>query len=162
RLFAAERTAEEDDEAARGAALDRTARWMLARATAAALHFGADQDGGPPGDPDPATAPTDREQARAWLEAERSQWLAALHPPAAAAGPPRQVIDAAEAMHWFSDLTEHWPQWADVFRHSSDAARALGSPREEATHLNYLAWAHNRCTHRPRAALEAADAALAV
>ncbi|MGW1275656.1 tetratricopeptide repeat protein [Streptomyces tsukubensis] len=159
RLFASEQTTVEDDEATRTAALDRTAHWMLARATTAALHFDAEQHDTPTGDPDPATAPTGRDQARAWLEAERNQWLASLHH-AHTTGQYRQVIDTAEAMHWFSDRTQHWQEWADIFQHAADAARALGSPREEATHLNYLAWAHNICVHNPQAALQAADAAL--
>ncbi|WP_197367159.1 ATP-binding protein, partial [Streptomyces clavuligerus] len=160
-LFAAERMTAEDDPPARDAALDRLSRWMLARATATALHFDAERHDAPTGDPDPATAPAGRDQARAWLEAERNQWLAALHH-AHAAGRHRQVLDTALAMHWFSDLTQHWRQWVDVFGIGVDAARALGSPHEEATHLNYLAWAHNRCAHNPLAALEAADAALSV
>ncbi|GGZ39125.1 hypothetical protein GCM10010387_36520 [Streptomyces inusitatus] len=159
RLFAAERLAADDDPATREEALDRTARWMLARATTAALHFDAERHSAPAGDPDPVTAPADRDQARAWLEAERDQWLAALDH-THTAGHHRQVLDTAEAMHWFSDLAQHWPQWTDVFRHSSDAARTLASPHEEATHLNYLAWAHSICAHNPPAALEAADAAL--
>ncbi|WP_370422221.1 tetratricopeptide repeat protein [Streptomyces sp. QH1-20] len=161
RLFATEQLAVQDDGTSRSAALDRTARWMLARATAAALHFDAERRSAPAGDPDPATAPAGRERARAWLEAERHQWLAALHH-AHTAGWHRQVLDAAEAMHWFSDLTQHWPQWLDVFRHSAHAARALGRRREEATQLNYLAWAHTFCAHDAPAALEAADRALAV
>ncbi|MFJ9700806.1 ATP-binding protein [Streptomyces fradiae] len=158
RLFAAEQVAAEDDGAARDAALDRTARWTLARAGAAALHFDAEHHDDPTGDPDPATAPAGRDQARAWLEAEREQWIAALHH-SRTTGRHRHVLDAAEAMHWFSDFTQHWKEWADVFRCAAESARALGSRREEATHLNYLAWAHNTCTHDPQAALEAADAA---
>ncbi|MFF1442104.1 hypothetical protein [Streptomyces sp. NPDC058295] len=150
-----------DGPVVRDAALDRTARWMLSRATAAALHFDADHDRtAPSGDPDPDSAPTGREEARAWLAAERAQWLAALRR-AHDTGGYREVLDAAEAMHWFSDLYQHWEQWVEVFRRSSDAARALGSRREEAVHLNYLAWAHNLCVHDPRAALVCADAALA-
>ncbi|GGZ25051.1 hypothetical protein GCM10010387_18160 [Streptomyces inusitatus] len=161
RLFAAEQASAEDDPPSRDAALDRTARWMLDRATAAALHFDAEPHNGPSGDPDPATAPIGRDPARAWLEAERAQWLAALHH-ARTTGRHRQAVDAARAMYWFSDLTQHWPQWVDVFRCAADAARALGSGHEEATHLNNLAWAHNRCAHDPRAALGAADAALSL
>ncbi|MFI0934108.1 ATP-binding protein [Streptomyces sp. NPDC021019] len=161
RLFAAAQLAVQDDGTSRGAALDRTARWMLARATAAALQFDAEHHSAAAGDPDPPTAPTGRDRARAWLEAERHQWLAAFRH-AHTAGWHRQILDAAEAMHWFSDLTQHWPQWLDVFRCSVHAARALGSPHEEATHLNYLAWAHNFCARDAPAALEAADRALAV
>ncbi|MFF9178809.1 helix-turn-helix domain-containing protein [Streptomyces sp. NPDC014793] len=160
RLYAAEQVEAEDGPAVRDAALDRTMRWMLCRATAAALHFDADHDHtAPSGDPDPDGAPAGREEARAWLEAERAQWLAALRR-AHDTGRHRQVLDAAEAMHWFSDLNQHWEQWVEVFRRSSDSARALGGRREEAVHLNYLAWSYNLCVHDPRAALGAADAAL--
>ncbi|GGW35736.1 hypothetical protein GCM10010503_09350 [Streptomyces lucensis JCM 4490] len=160
RLYAAEQVAAEDGPAVRDAALDRTARWMLRRATAAALHFDVDHDrAAPSGDPDPDGAPAGREEARAWLEAERAQWLAALRR-AHDSGRHREVLDAAEAMHWFSDLNKHWEQWVEVFRRSSGSARALGGRREEAVHLNYLAWAHNSCAHDPRAALASADAAL--
>ncbi|MEU4181006.1 tetratricopeptide repeat protein [Streptomyces sp. NPDC026589] len=158
RLFATEQLAA-DDPATLDAALDRTARWMLARATAAALHFDSEHHRAPAGDPDPATAPANRDQARAWLEAERDHWLSALHH-ARTAGWNQQVIDTAAAMHWFSDLTQHWAQWTDVFQHSANTARAIGSTRDEAAHLNYLAWAHSICAHNPSAALEAADAAL--
>ncbi|MEO3978030.1 helix-turn-helix domain-containing protein [Streptomyces sp. CAU 1734] len=162
RLFAAEQLTADDTPATQTAALDRTTDWMLARARAAALHFDAEHHTTPTGDPDPPTAPTGRDEARSWLEAERDQWLAALHHAhhADTAGWHRQVVDTAEAMHWFSDLTQHWPQWTDVFQHSAHSARALGSPREEATHLNYLAWAHSICAHNPTAALETANRAL--
>ncbi|WTO34532.1 helix-turn-helix domain-containing protein [Streptomyces achromogenes] len=160
RLYAAELADAEDGPEAKDAALDRTADWMLRRATAAALHFDVDHEqSGSAADPDPDTAPTGRDEARAWLEAERAQWLAALRR-AHAAGRHRQVLDAAQAMHWFSDLNQHWEQWVEVFRRSAGSARALGSRREEAVHLNYLAWAYNLCVHDPRAALTSADAAL--
>ncbi len=161
RLYAAERIDAEDGPDVRDAALDRTAHWMLRRATAAALHFDVDHEQtASQGDPDPATAPVGRERARAWLEAERAEWLAALRR-AHGTGRHRQVLDTAQAMHWFSDLNQHWEQWVEVFRQSADSARALGSRQEEAVHLNYLAWAYNLCVHDPRAALTAADSALA-
>ncbi|MEV4340831.1 helix-turn-helix domain-containing protein [Streptomyces sp. NPDC049590] len=160
RLYAAEQAEAEDGPEVRAAALDRTAHWMLRRATAAALHFDVGHEvTGAQGDPDPDTAPTGREEARAWLEAERAQWLAALRR-AHDTGRHREVLDTAEAMHWFSDLNQHWELWVEVFRRSADAARRLGSRREEAVHLNYLAWAYNLCVHDPRAALTSADAAL--
>jgi transcriptional regulator with XRE-family HTH domain/tetratricopeptide (TPR) repeat protein len=161
RLYAAEQVDTEDSLEVRDAALDRTADWMLRRATAAALHFDVDHEHTPSsGDPDPDTAPTGRDEARAWLEAERAQWLAALRR-AHGTGRHRQVLDMAQAMHWFSDLNQHWEQWVEVFQLSADSARLLGSRREEAVHLNYLAWAHNSCTHDTQAALTSADAALA-
>ncbi|MCN9240404.1 tetratricopeptide repeat protein [Streptomyces sp. RY43-2] len=160
KLYAAEQVAAEDGPVIRDAALDRTARWMLRRATAAALHFDVEHARTSPyGDPDPDGAPTGREEARAWLEAERAQWLAALRR-AHDSGHHRQVLDTAEAMHWFSDLNQHWEQWVEVFQRSADSARALGSGQEEAVHLNYLAWAYNLCVHDPHTALTTADAAL--
>ncbi|MER7758174.1 helix-turn-helix domain-containing protein [Streptomyces sp. NPDC097619] len=162
RLFAGERSRAEDTEAERSAALDRTAAWLLGRATAAALRFDAARHAeGTDTDPDPATAPADRPAARVWLESERDQWLAALRR-AAATGRHRQVVDAAQAMHWFSDLAQHWEEWAEVFRLSVGAARALGSRREEAVHLNYLAWAHSMCLYDYPGAVAVADEALAV
>ncbi|MDX3385675.1 helix-turn-helix domain-containing protein [Streptomyces niveiscabiei] len=159
KLYATELTGSEDPAEARAEALDRTADWMLRRATTAALYFDVDHERTEArDDPDPATAPTGREEARAWLEAERAQWLAALHR-AHETGRHRQVLDAARAMHWFSDVNQHWEQWVEVFRCSADSARLLGSRQEEAVHLNYLAWAYNLCVHDPRAALVAADEA---
>ncbi|PWI13120.1 hypothetical protein DI272_02430 [Streptomyces sp. Act143] len=160
RLYALEQTEAEDGPEVRDAALDRTARWMLARATAAALHYEAHRERAVrAADPDPDSAPTGKSEARAWLEAERAQWLAALHR-AHRSGWHREVLDTAEAMHWFSDMTQHWEQWVEVFSCATDSARALGDRRQEAVHLNYLAWAHNLCAHNPEAALASADAAL--
>ncbi|MCV2462573.1 helix-turn-helix transcriptional regulator [Streptomyces sp. ICN988] len=160
RLYASEQVEAEDGPAVRDAALDRTASWMLRRATAAALHFDVDHErNATQSDPDPETAPAGRDEARAWLETERAQWLAALRR-AHDAGRHREVLDAAVAMHWFSDLNQHWEQWVEVFRRSSDSARALGTRQEEAVHLNYLAWACNLCVHDPHTALASADAAL--
>lgn len=109
--------------------------------------------------PNRAPPPCGRDAARAWLEAERDSWLAALRR-AAAAGSHRRVLGVAEAMHWFSDLNQHWELWAEVFSLSSRAARELGSRQEEAVHLNYLAWAYNICVYDHHAALAAAEAAL--
>ncbi|MYU23082.1 helix-turn-helix domain-containing protein [Streptomyces sp. SID8352] len=158
RLFAAEQLAE-DDPAGLARAQETTALWTLARATAAALHF--DPERSPAGDPDRATAPHGTEEARSWLEEERAQWLDALGR-ALADGHHREVLDTAEAMHWFSDRAQEWEQWARVFLDSVAAARALGSRRDEAVHLNYLAWAYNLCVRDPASGLATARAALAV
>ncbi|MEV7215799.1 helix-turn-helix domain-containing protein [Kitasatospora cineracea] len=159
RLFAAEQLAADDDPADLDRVRSRAARWLLARAAAAAAHFDAEHERPAGRDPDPATAPADTGQARAWLEAEREQWLWALRH-AHDHGLHREVVDTAEAMHWFSDRTQHWEQWAEVFELSAASAEALGSRSEQATHLNYLAWACNLCTHDHRRALESADRAL--
>ncbi|MEF3117637.1 helix-turn-helix domain-containing protein [Streptomyces chrestomyceticus] len=162
RLFATEQTTEEDTPADITAARTRTDAWMLRRAAAAAQLFNPDhQPDTSGGDPDPATAPAGQEQAHAWLEAERTQWLAALHR-AQAAGRHQQVLDAAEAMHWFSDRVMHWELWADVFGRAVDSARALGSRRDETVHLNYLAWARTTCRYDHTTALGTAQAALAL
>ncbi|MFD8634205.1 helix-turn-helix domain-containing protein [Streptomyces sp. NPDC059533] len=162
RLFAAEQLAEEDGPAHTTAAQNRADLWTLHRAKAAARLFDTapHPDTDPTPDPDPATAPADHEQARVWLEAEKAQWLAALGR-AQARGLHQQVIDTAEAMHWFSDRTPHWEAWAQVFQWAVDSARALGSKRDEAVHLNYLAWAYNMGLHDHTAALTSAQAALA-
>jgi transcriptional regulator with XRE-family HTH domain/tetratricopeptide (TPR) repeat protein len=162
KLFATEQLATEDGTEVSRAALDRTAQWMLRRATAAALRFDADpHEDSPHGDPDPVGAPADRDQARAWLETERAQWLAAVRH-AQATGHHRQVIDTARAMHWFSEFNQHWELWVELFQHGVDASRALGSRQDEAVQLNFLAWSYNVCVHDPGAALVTADAALEV
>jgi transcriptional regulator with XRE-family HTH domain/tetratricopeptide (TPR) repeat protein len=161
-LFASEQVAEEDEPAQITAVRDRADRWTLRRATAAALLFDVEHRQDATGsDPDPATAPADREEAHAWLEAERARWLAALGR-AQAAGRHRQVVEAAEAMHWFSDRTLHWELWVQVFQRGVDSARALGSRRDEAVQLNYLAWAYNHCLYDHTSALTTAEAALDV
>ncbi|MFD7666025.1 ATP-binding protein [Streptomyces sp. NPDC059788] len=175
-LFATEQLAEEDQPADLTAARDRTDAWTLGRAAAAARLFSTGPDGdnephpsdfdgepdhtGPDDDHGPANAPWDHAEAHAWLEAERAQWLKALHR-AHAAGRHRQALDTATAMHWFSDRTSHWEEWAEVFGLGVDAARATGSRRDEAVHLNYLAWAHSTCRHDHTTALSTARAALA-
>ncbi|MFF3413590.1 tetratricopeptide repeat protein [Streptomyces sp. NPDC002698] len=162
KIFAAEQLATEDGTEVSRASLDRTAQWMLRRATAAALRFDADpHEDSLHGDPDPVGAPADRDQARVWLETERAQWLAAVRH-AQARGHHRQVIDTARAMHWFSDFNQHWELWVELFQHGVEAARALGSRQDEAVQLNFLAWSYNVCVHDPGAALVAADAALEV
>ncbi|WP_030019684.1 helix-turn-helix domain-containing protein [Streptomyces monomycini] len=159
-LFATEQATEEDTPADIATARTRTDAWMLRRAAAAAQLFNPEHPTDTSGeDPDPATAPAGHEQAHAWLEDERAQWLAALHR-VHAAGRHRHVLDTAEAMHWFSDRTSHWELWREVFEQAVRSARALGSRRDETVHLNYLAWAHNTCLHDHTTALSTAQAAL--
>ncbi|MCO8276851.1 tetratricopeptide repeat protein [Actinoplanes sp. TRM 88003] len=125
RLFAQQRLADEEP----GADPQQLTRWLLTTATAAGRWFEGD------GTPDDHFA--DAEQAGAWLRAEAETWLAALR-----SGDPRTVVDAAEAMHWFSDYWANWHGWEDVFTLGRDAARTLGDLTMEATHTNYLSWVH--------------------
>ncbi|GGQ84200.1 ATP-binding protein [Kitasatospora griseola] len=157
RLFAAEQLAD-DDPTAIERIRSTAARRLLARAEAAAAHFDAEHGRPAARDPDPSTAPADAGQARAWLEAEREQWLWALRH-AHDRALHREVVDTAEAMHWFSDRTQHWEQWTEVFELSAASAEAIGSHAEQAAHLNYLAWAYNLCAYDHQRALETADRA---
>ncbi|MEW1551895.1 helix-turn-helix domain-containing protein [Streptomyces tsukubensis] len=160
-LFAAERAAQEDGPQRCTVALERTDVWMLRRATEAALCFGGGGRTAAPADPAAGYGFEGRAAAGAWLEAERAQWFAALNR-ARKAGYDREVVDAADAMHWYSDGHQHWEEWPDVFRAGVASARALGSLEKEAVLLNHLAWSFSMCLRDHPAALEAADAALAV
>ncbi|MCX4683420.1 helix-turn-helix domain-containing protein [Kitasatospora purpeofusca] len=155
-LFAAEQLTD-DDPVTLARTADATARWLLARAGAAALRFDPAARRG--ADPDPATEPADRHRARAWLETERETWLWALRR-AHETGRHRQVVDTAEAMHRFSGRTRHWPEWVTVFTLSASSARALGDRHDEAVHLYHLARARNLCGHDHHAALRTARTAL--
>ncbi|AUG80626.1 Helix-turn-helix domain-containing protein [Kitasatospora sp. MMS16-BH015] len=162
KVFAGERLAAQEQPSEREAALDSFAQWLLARTRAAASHFDAKRrhDGSAP-DPDPATAPTDRESAKEWLEAEQAEWQAALHR-LLAIGRYQEVIATADAVHWFAELNQHWDVWAEVFRCAAKAAEALGRHDDQSTQLTNLAWSLNVSGDDPGLALAAADAASAV
>lgn len=160
RLYAGEELTAEDDPALVDAARDRATDWLLRRAAAAGLLFDPDyREGSDLGDPDPATAPATISEARQWLEEEHPEWLAALRR-AGATGSHQQVIDTAEAMHWFSDSLLYWDVWAEVFERSVAAARAVGDRLAETVHLNYLAWTQNTCLHQYQQGLTFAREAL--
>ncbi|MFI6845129.1 tetratricopeptide repeat protein [Kitasatospora sp. NPDC050467] len=164
RLYAGELLAAEETPEGLEAVRGRAGAWLLRRAAEAGLLFdpeaaenGADDDSGG-GDPDPAATGALAEAAR-WLEEESPEWLAALRQ-AFAAGRHREVIDTAEAMHWFSDRLISWDIWAEVFQLSVDAARACGDRLAETVHLNYLAWTYSTCLHQYRRGAELAGEAL--
>ncbi|MBC3840130.1 tetratricopeptide repeat protein [Streptacidiphilus sp. 4-A2] len=98
-------------------------------------------------------------RARTWLEEEAPEWLAALRH-ALDTGRYQQVVDTAEAMHWFSDSLLHWDVWVRVFELSVRAARALGDRQAETVQLNYLAWAHLTCLRRHQQGLDLGREAL--
>ncbi|WP_371493745.1 helix-turn-helix domain-containing protein [Kitasatospora sp. NBC_00374] len=160
RLYAGERLAAEETAAGVDAAREKAGSRLLRRAAAAGRLFNPDPaEDDSDGDPDPATAPENLTEAARWLEEESPEWLAALRR-AFAAGRHREVIDTAEAMHWFSDRLLSWDIWAEVFQLSVDAARACGDRTAETVHLNYLAWTYVTCLHQYRRGVDLAGEAL--
>jgi tetratricopeptide (TPR) repeat protein/transcriptional regulator with XRE-family HTH domain len=160
RLYARERLNDDESERARRAARERMVDWLLRTATFAGRWFEPDHElvlSDASGLADIATP----EQADAWLRAESANWLIALRA-AAEAGRHAQVIDVAEAMHWFSDRWMYWGHWHEVFALSSDSARASGDPRAEVVHLNYLAWALSACESRHGDSIDVALQAFAL
>lgn len=159
RLYARGRLEAEDGvrevEEARTALL----RWLLETAVVAGRWFEPGHGAPPPGwqgTVDLSTAA----RARAWLQAEGANWLAALRA-AAAAGEHATVVEVAEALHWFSDQWIFWGHWPEVFGTAARCALALGDPSLEATQLNYHAWALLVCERRHQDSLLRSGEALA-
>ncbi|MFJ9422045.1 helix-turn-helix domain-containing protein [Streptomyces sp. NPDC101249] len=158
RLYARRTLEAEETPEARRAAEATLRAWLLRTARTAGRRFEPGEDTRP-ADSDPLVDVGDRNAAQLWLREEHTHWLTALRE-AAAAGEHATVVDVAESMHWFSDRWPFWGHWHEVFALSRDAARALGDLTAEATHANYLSWAHFHCRHDPATgaglALEAA------
>ncbi|WP_328346701.1 ATP-binding protein [Micromonospora sp. NBC_00421] len=151
RDFAVDRmTAEEPD--AVGPLRTSSLRWWLARTIAAGRHFEPD---GPPS----LAEFRDRAAATTWLDAERGNWFAALRS-AAAEGLHEAVVEAVDALHWFSDSRVHLDLWPEVFRLSAESAARLDDPRTEAVHLNYLSWAQAICQREYAGSVATATRAL--
>ncbi|GLY77526.1 ATP-binding protein [Actinoallomurus iriomotensis] len=146
RLFARARLTEEEPEDARRRVLRRMNSWLLDVTTVAGRWFEPEY-GEPPAGFDGLVSLGTREEARAWLEGESANWLAALRS-AAKEGEHARVVEVTGALHWFSDLVVHWDDWVELFELSSGAARALGDRHAEIVHLNYLAWALCACQGR--------------
>ncbi|WP_437039953.1 ATP-binding protein [Streptomyces sp. enrichment culture] len=159
RLYARQRLVSEEGPDAATALQDRAQSWLLSRVRAAGRCFepGHGPDPGVPAD-HPAAS---QENADAWLRAEAGHWLEAVRR-AAAGGRHHEVVDTAEALHWFSDSWMLWEHWTELFRSAAVAAHAMGDPRMEATHRNYLAWALVCLDRDPEGALEQARAALKI
>ncbi|MFD5095669.1 ATP-binding protein [Amycolatopsis thailandensis] len=159
RVFAKERleTTENAEDVREAAA--RVRNWLLAVATKAAQYFDHDRtevtvviDG-----PDPVP---DRESSARWLAEEQHHWRGALRS-AAALGADGQVLELAEAMHWYSDLRGTGPLWREVFGAGAAAAGALGDVRSAGEQLNYVSWALYALCGDPHAAREAHERAVA-
>ncbi|MET8628042.1 tetratricopeptide repeat protein [Kitasatospora sp. NPDC004669] len=156
RLYAGERLAADETAEEIADARTEAGRRLLRRAAAHGLRFDPDHAIGAAAD-DPTEVPLT--EAARWLEEEHPEWLAALYE-AQRTGRHREVIDTAEAMHWFSDRLLSWDLWGEVFQLSVDAARASGDRRAEAVHLNYLAWTYVTCLHRYQRGIELAGEAM--
>lgn len=160
RLYAGTRLRAE--EAPDAVAYARTAvrEWLL-RTTVVAGRCFEPGYGAPtaasPGEVDLSSA----EKGRAWLQAEGANWLAAFRE-AAKAGDHAAVVEVAESLHWFSDEWIFWGHWPEVFAAAASSAKALGDTVQEATQLNYLAWAHLICEGRYRDSLVDSAQALAL
>ncbi|GAA4899650.1 ATP-binding protein [Streptomonospora salina] len=153
RIFAAERHEAEEPRQERERLRDALLDHILDTATAAAglffpnvLHSGSFAS---------------RAAAAEWLEQEGTNWVAAQRA-AAGLGRHRQVVDLAEAMHWYSDSRVYQRPWEQVFRLGAEAARALGSRRDEAVLLNFLGWAQYVCLDRNEEGLATHGEALSI
>ncbi|MER7667051.1 tetratricopeptide repeat protein [Kitasatospora sp. NPDC096128] len=161
RLYAGERLAADEPAGAVAAARREAGTELLREAAAHGLRFDPDRTAAVgavgTGPADGGSVPLT--EAARWLEEEHPEWLAALHR-AQREGRHREVIDTAEAMHWFSDRLLSWDLWGEVFQLSVDAARACGDRRAEAAHVNYLAWTYITCLHRYQRGIELAGEGL--
>ncbi|SCL37030.1 Tetratricopeptide repeat-containing protein [Micromonospora pallida] len=142
RLFARARLAAEETVADRRRVEDRVVTWLLDTAVAAGQWFEPAYAGGAGG------RPASAEEARRWIQQEGLNWLGALRA-AFAAGRHAEVMTVADAMHWFSDRWTHWGNWLEVYQMSAASAEALGDPRNQAVHLNYVSWVYTACLLRP-------------
>lgn len=158
RLYAKERLDAEEPQTRRTAAHERMIGWLLLRTRQAGVMFEPDAgradspfDAGRPDSPfdaGRADSPFDDDRAAAyWLDRESGNWLAALRD-AARRGRHTEVVAVARALHWYSDANSHRHPWDEIFSLGVAAARAAGSPRDEAVLLNCLGWARYFCQDR--------------
>ncbi|GAA2184969.1 ATP-binding protein [Micromonospora lupini] len=152
RLYAQERLDAEEQQASRTGAHDQMVGWLLRRTRQAGLMF------------EPVASrvdsPFDDDRAAAyWLNRESVNWLAALRD-AARRGRHADVVAVTRALHWYSDANSHRHSWDEIFSLGVAAARAAGSPRDEAVLLNFLGWARYFCRDRNTDGLAALDRAL--
>ncbi|GLY24178.1 helix-turn-helix domain-containing protein [Micromonospora sp. NBRC 101691] len=140
RLYAQERLDAEEQQSCRTRAHDQMVDWLLRRTRQAGAMF------------EPvacrADSPFDDDRAAAyWLDREAGNWLPALRD-AARSGRHTDVVAVAKALHWYSDATSHRHPWEEIFSLGVAAARAAGSPRDQAALLNFLGWARYFCRDR--------------
>ncbi|WP_203830421.1 ATP-binding protein [Actinoplanes palleronii] len=147
RLFAGERLRNEEPPGTRAATAKRMSDWLLTTAIVAGRWFEPGYGSLPDGWTG-LVAPAGEEEADAWLQAERANWLGALRS-ASRGGQYQLVVDVAEAMHWYSDKYVRSGYWYEVYGLSRAAAAQLPDRRQEVTHVNYFSWAATHCRGRP-------------
>ena len=136
RLYAHQRLEQDDDDATVAASRRRMVAWLLATLTDAGGWF-------EPISADPAGSRfSTQHEADAWIRLEAEHWYPALGL-AAAADQHEAIINAASALHWFSDWWKHWPHWQEVFTLALESAVALSDLNRQAEFLNYIAWTHS-------------------
>jgi transcriptional regulator with XRE-family HTH domain len=139
RIFARARLREDYGQAAVSEAADRLHHWLVSALSAAGAWFEPGRD---PREALPGSRRfSDQGAAKAWLVDEADHWWPAYQA-LAARGLHAEVIDAADALHWFSDLWIGWGHWQEFFERSAAAALSLENDRETARHLGYLAWTY--------------------
>jgi tetratricopeptide (TPR) repeat protein len=137
RLYAAERSEQDDPPLANGAAIRRLLDYYLNHARDAGHHL----------DPqlaDPQSARlVDRPAALAWLDAERPNLVAAVGL-AADTGHDGHARDIPLALFGFFDLRKHWAAWIATHQIALSSARRLSDRRGEGVVLNNLGVAYRQ------------------
>jgi transcriptional regulator with XRE-family HTH domain/tetratricopeptide (TPR) repeat protein len=156
RLFALERLRAETGAAGVIERRNRLRRWLLHTLERAGAWFEPDRDAGP-ADGDCRFLGAD--EAAHWIKTEAEHWWPAMQK-AASLGDHAAVVDAADSLHWFSDVWLQWGNWFSLFSLAAASARARGDIVMEATHLGYVAWAEITELGDHEAAGKTAEAAL--
>jgi tetratricopeptide (TPR) repeat protein len=137
RLYAAERSEQDDQPLANRAAVSRLLDYYLDNARSAGRHL--DPQRADPG----STRLIDRPAALAWLDAERPNLVAAISL-AADTGHDSHARDIPLALFGFFDLRKHWAAWIATHQIALSAARRLSDRRGEGIVLNNLGVAYRQ------------------
>jgi transcriptional regulator with XRE-family HTH domain/tetratricopeptide (TPR) repeat protein len=155
RLFSWHELRREDEQFGEQAQA-RLRSWLLSTAALAGRMFSPD------GEDSRLDLPewlTDRAAADQWLRWNREQWWPAFQHTARLARD-REVVEVADALHWYAPTWMAWNSWQALFSLSVEAARRTGDKGLESTQLSHLAWADLTEQKDARAALERAREAL--
>jgi transcriptional regulator with XRE-family HTH domain len=155
RLFSSHELRREDERyGARAQA--RLRDWLLSTATAAGELFGPTTKDTRPDLPEWLSDQTSADQ---WLRWNREQWWPAFQH-AARLGHDRELLEVAEALHWYAPTWMAWNSWQALFSLSLAAARRIDDKTLEAAQLGHLAWADLAEQNNARTALDHAQEAL--